>query len=295
VSTPASVELPDGVRHTKIRTGRGSFAALEARPEHGVCERDTALLVPGYTGSKEDFIAVLDLLAAGGRRVLAIDMRGQYQSAGGEDDSFTPASLAADVGAVVKAAGVKHLLGHSYGGLVTRQAVLDEGLELSSFTLMSSGPGALNGPRAAELTASLAALDGRSLADLWQAYLGPQAAAAGVPAVIQEFLRDRFLANAPNGLVLMARNLLSAPDRTGELARHAELPMLVVYGEDDNTWSPAAQEAMARRLGALRVCIPGAVHSPNVEAPATTAGALTEFWDAAEAAHIASTAESISD
>jgi len=26
------------------------------------------------------------------------------------------------------------------------------------------------------------------------------------------------------------------------------------------------------------------VHSPAVEAPATTAGALTQFWDAAEAA-----------
>ena len=31
------------------------------------------------------------------------------------------------------------------------------------------------------------------------------------------------------------------------------------------------------------LCIPAAVHSPAVEAPATTAGALTQFWDAAEA------------
>jgi hypothetical protein len=30
------------------------------------------------------------------------------------------------------------------------------------------------------------------------------------------------------------------------------------------------------------VCIPGAMHSPNVEAPATTASALTTFWDQAE-------------
>jgi len=45
-----------------------------------------------------------------------------------------------------------------------------------------------------------------------------------------------------------------------------------------------AQENMARRLGARRLCIPAAVHSPAVEAPATTASALTQFWDAAEAA-----------
>jgi hypothetical protein len=40
---------------------------------------------------------------------------------------------------------------------------------------------------------------------------------------------------------------------------------------------------MAQRLGARRLCIPAAVHSPAVEAPATTASALTQFWDAAEA------------
>ncbi len=39
---------------------------------------------------------------------------------------------------------------------------------------------------------------------------------------------------------------------------------------------------MARRLRARRVCIPGAAHSPAVEAPATTASALTTFWEAAE-------------
>jgi pimeloyl-ACP methyl ester carboxylesterase len=92
------------------------------------------------------------------------------------------------------------------------------------------------------------------------------------------------LGNDPDGLVLMAAHMLAAPDRTAELARLDQLPMLVIYGENDNAWSPAAQENMARRLGARRLCIPAAVHSPAVEAPATTASALTQFWDAAEAA-----------
>jgi len=47
VSTPTSLELPDRVRRTSIRTARGVFAALEAAPASGVCERDAALLVPG--------------------------------------------------------------------------------------------------------------------------------------------------------------------------------------------------------------------------------------------------------
>jgi pimeloyl-ACP methyl ester carboxylesterase len=184
-------------------------------------------------------------------------------------------------------------LGHSYGGLVARDAIL-AGARGVSVTLMSSGPAALTGPRATELDAMLAALgagDGAlpapatlaaGIAELWQSYFEPQAVEAGVPAPIIAFLARRMLSNDPSGLVLMARDLLTAPDRTAELARLSQLPMLVIYGENDNTWSPATQENMARRLGARRVCIPGAVHSPAVEAPATTASALTYFWDAAE-------------
>jgi pimeloyl-ACP methyl ester carboxylesterase len=90
------------------------------------------------------------------------------------------------------------------------------------------------------------------------------------------------LRNCPTGLVAMARYLLSAPDRTEELAELLRVPVLVLYGEEDNTWEPLVQEEMAAQLDAERICIPGATHSPAVEAPATTASALTDFWNAAE-------------
>jgi pimeloyl-ACP methyl ester carboxylesterase len=119
---------------------------------------------------------------------------------------------------------------------------------------------------------------------LWREHLEPQAVADGVPAPIVAFLAKRMLSNDPKGLVLMARHVVTAPDRTGELAKLVrQTPVLVLYGENDNSWSPEVQENMARRLGAHRVCIPGAAHSPAVEAPATTAAALTQFWDTAEA------------
>jgi pimeloyl-ACP methyl ester carboxylesterase len=296
VSTPTSLDLPGGVRRITVHTSRGDFAALEAVPAAGVCERDAALLVPGYTGSKEDFLAILDLLADAGRRVVAIDMRGQFETPGPDDpDGYLAPAVAADIAGLIAATRARHLLGHSYGGLVAREAIL-AGARGVSVTLMSSGPGALTGPRAGELETMLAALGAQDgalpdpatlaagIAQLWQAYFEPQAVAAGVPAPIIAFLAKRMLSNDPNGLVLMARYVLTAPDRTAELARLSQLPMLVIYGENDNTWSPATQENMARRLGARRVCIPGAVHSPAVEAPATTASALTHFWDAAETA-----------
>jgi superfamily II DNA/RNA helicase len=285
VSTPSSLTLPEGVRRTSVATARGAFAALEAVPVTGPCERGTALLVPGYTGSKEDFLAVLELLAAAGRRVVAIDQRGQYQTPGSADPAdYRIDALGEDIAAVMAATEAHHLLGHSFGGIVAREAVLHEAP--LTFTLMSSGPAALAGARTTELRSTIAAIGSDISASriraVWEGYLEPQARATGTSEPVIAFLRERMLANSPMGLVTMAAELLNAADRTEELAKLTWLPLLVIYGEDDNAWSPQAQEDMALQLDAQRVCIPGAAHSPAVEAPATTADALTRFWNSAE-------------
>jgi len=288
MSTPTSLELPEGTRRGTVETARGSFAALDAVPAAGPCELGTALLVPGYTGSKEDFIAILGQLAAAGRRVIAIDLRGQYQTAGPDDPAgYDVAELGADVTAVAESTGASHLLGHSFGGLVARAAVID-GYAPASLTLLSSGPAALPGARAEELHALLNYLDGTPAADLkgkvaelWHGSLRRQAVKAGVAGPTVAFLEQRMLANNPTGLVTMAAQLLKAEDRTDDLAARS-IPTFVLYGEDDNAWPTEQQRDMAARLNAERTCIPAAAHNPNVEAPATTAHALTTFWNAAE-------------
>ena len=179
------------------------------------------------------------------------------------------------------------MVGHSFGGLVVREALLGGARHVGSVTFMSSGPAQLTGPAADELIALLGYLDGESpevmrntIEKIWDSVLAPQAVAAGVAPDIVAFLRDRMLANSPVGLQVMARYLLQAPDRTSELAGGLHVPVLVLYGEDDDKWEPAAQEEMAGRVGAERVCIPGAAHSPAVDAPETTASALNRFWHA---------------
>jgi len=288
VSTPTSLELPEGTRRATIETARGSFAALDAVPAAGPCELGTALLVPGYTGSKEDFIAILGQLAAAGRRVIAIDLRGQYQTDGPDDPAgYRIEELGADVTAVAESTGAFHLLGHSFGGLVARAAVLG-GYSPASLTLLSSGPAALPGVRAGELRSLLRYLDDTPTADLkgkvaelWYASLRPQAVQARVDAPVLAFLEQRMLGNNPTGLATMASELLTAPDRTDELAARS-IPTFVLYGEDDNAWPTAEQQDMAARLNAEQTCIPAAAHNPNVEAPATTAHALTTFWNGTE-------------
>ena len=78
VSTPAFLGLPPGASTVSVSTARGSFATFVA----GDPALPTALLVAGFTGSKEDFIAVLEPLADAGYHVVAYDQRGQYETPG---------------------------------------------------------------------------------------------------------------------------------------------------------------------------------------------------------------------
>ena len=288
MSTPTSLELPEGTRRATVETARGTFAVLDALPAAGPCELGTVLLVPGYTGSKEDFTAILGQLTAAGRRVVAMDQRGQYQTAGPDDpDAYDPGELGADVTALLGAVQATHLLGHSFGGLVVREAVLG-GCTPASVTLLSSGPAALPGQRAEDLHFMLGYLDGTpaaglraKVAEIWYGVLKPEAVAAGHTGQVLAFLEDRMLANNPTGLVTMASYLLKAEDKTAALAGRG-IPAFVLYGEDDDAWPTEQQRDMAARLAAQGTCIPGAAHNPNVEAPATTAHALTRFWNSVE-------------
>lgn len=289
VSTPRFLTLPPGVRRTDIETSRGIFAALEALPGSGACERGPALLVPGFTGSKEDFIAVLQTLAGARRRVVALDMRGQYETPGSDDaTAYTCAELGADIATVIEAMGDPvHLVGHSFGGLVTRETVIAEPSLVESYTLMSSGPAAIGGGREVEGRVLLAALPKVGLEHLWATRMEPEAVAKGVPPEIVAFLRRRMFASDWAGLMGMAKEVLSCPDRVDQLGKvtgGAGLPVLVLYGENDDAWDPEEQAVMAERLGARKVVIPGAAHSPAIEAPETTASALTAFWNDAECA-----------
>src|SRR2546428_2518034 len=76
----------------------GPIAALDIGPVTGTAPRHPALLVPGFTGSKEDFAPILLALAAAGHRAVSIDQRGQYESRGPDDPSaYSLDALATDL------------------------------------------------------------------------------------------------------------------------------------------------------------------------------------------------------
>lgn len=240
-----------------------------------------ALLVPGYTGSKEDFGPLLAPLAAAGHRVVALDLRGQLDSPGaGPADSYDPSGLAADILGVLDALGLApvHLVGHSYGGLVARAAVLARPEAFASLTLLSSGPSALGGARARLMS--------RLRSDLVEggtARVGALLRAAGG----DDFEIERFEAGDATGLLGMGDALLAEPDLVDELAKTLAaqgIPALVACGAADDAWPPAVQREMADRLGVPFALVAGAGHSPAIDQPAATAALILDLLDRTGAA-----------
>jgi hypothetical protein len=66
VSRPMSLQLGEDVRSGEIVTARGTFAGLSCTPATRWLPRGNVMLIPGFTGSKEDFAELLPLLAAAG-------------------------------------------------------------------------------------------------------------------------------------------------------------------------------------------------------------------------------------
>jgi pimeloyl-ACP methyl ester carboxylesterase len=282
VSTPPFLELPRGVESTRVAGARGDLAALVGTPS-GERTGAPVLLVPGFTGSKEDFIAVLEAIAGAGHPVVALDQRGQYESVGdAEPSTYDLKALAEDVLSVAHGLGEPvHLLGHSFGGLVVRAAALAEPGAVRSLTLLDSGPSAIPHPSASNLELIISVLPVMDLETIWVAKRQLEAPneVEPPPPDIEEFMHQRFVSSHPTCLLRQAEQLLAEEDRVDELAGLG-LPVLVAYGPDDDAWPPEVQAAMAARLGAGIAVIDGAGHSPAAQQPAATAEALVAFWAA---------------
>ncbi|MGW2614746.1 alpha/beta fold hydrolase [Streptomyces sp. NPDC001500] len=276
---------PPGARAYALRTERGEFAVVDAPVAAGVEPRGVALLLPGFTGSKEDFHRLHEPLAARGYRSIAVDGRGQNESDGpAEDESpYAQQELARDVLAQAAALDTAvHLVGHSLGGQIARAAVLRDHSPFVSFTLVSSGPGEISESQKQRVKLLHDALAVMSMPQVWTAILamGPPEEVGGPARGFGklEQMRLRWLNHKPAQLLATGRQLCVEPDRVGELAA-VPLPLHVLSGARDDTWPVPLLDAMAMDLRAHRTVVPGAEHSPNLDKPLPMAHALADFWD----------------
>lgn len=285
MSVPITIDLPSGYRRVAWPGRMGEVRAV-------ACEVDEALgrvlLLPGFTGSKEDYFAVLGPMREQGWAVAAADLPGMYESAGSPDpDDYRLELLVADVHGMVLAWGrgePVHLVGHSAGGFLARHAALGDPGLLASLTLYDSGSGPLLPQTRQNVELLLAALVHRTPGEVHQlkSDLDRAAGRPVPPPAVFEFLARRWQATSPGHLRGMAEVLMTAPDLVDELAdlsRTGQLRIMTLYGEHDaGTWQQDSFARMAERTHSATAVIPDAEHSPAVENPAAMVEALVDFW-----------------
>ena len=278
MSTPRTLSLPDGVEATRIETPVGTFAAHVSRVHSPTAH---VLLIPGWTGSKEDFTPLLPLLAAARFDATAYDQRGQFETPSGAEPDYSLDGFAADAHAVAAVCSddPSHLLGHSFGGLVAQQAVLAQTSAWRSLSLLDTGPGALGDTPTRPLTMLLEAIGVVPMADIHR--FREQAMGVKRAPDIADFLLRRFTSNDPLSLKAMTQALIDAPDRIDELAA-LPLPIWVGRGADDDAWPHDIQAAMAKRLGTEIHVIADSAHSPAVENTQGLADGWLPFLASAE-------------
>lgn len=271
--------VPDGVDVLSVDSPAGGLTALLARArgeEHGV-----VVMIPGFTGSKEDFTHFLPLLARRGYSVLAYSQRGQADSAAPAGRrSYRFEDFVGDALDVARRAGAQgsplHLLGHSFGGVVARAATIEQPADFRTLTLFSSGPRAVPGIVPSALLAIVP--HGRRGHRMLLRALHPDMPRTPQDDPRLETLRLRSESTSDDSLVGIGRILTTYRDTTAELAA-THVPVHVVHGAEDPAWPLEWYPPEVEALGAVHTVIPGAQHSAQLENPTALADALTAFWD----------------
>jgi pimeloyl-ACP methyl ester carboxylesterase len=273
----ARLQLPAGAVRMTVPTPRGALAATAVGMDSAAA---WFLFVPGYLSSKEDFYAVMSLLAEQGRGVVAFDLRGQHESGPAKTlQDCSLAAMAADACAVAEqvqsrwSLGPGDLVGHSLGGLVAQRAASQ--CAWASITLLCSGPAALPAHRAGVFPLIRRFLPLVDRDALWERKLGLERAAGAcdVAPAVAEFERARWREYDSIALDEGARILLE----TGPIDPPAPCPPVrVVWGANDDGWPVEQQRALAVRWNGRTVELPGLGHQPQLDDPVAVARVLVE-------------------
>lgn len=239
------------------------------------------VLLHGLTGHRDDFLPVMPLLRDRhpGLRLVAPDLRGHGDATHADD----PAShdfdrLVADLHAFLDGLGIAqcHLLGHSFGGMVSLRFALRFPERLASLILLGTAPCAPDGFDAALFEKCGGIATTRGMAFL-QARIEESARSRG-PSLPSDRAtlrwadaywphhRHRFRSMDPvayRELGLAMVRQLPVTSRLRELA----LPVRVIVGELDEAFQTGADELARGIPGAVRVDIAGAGHHPHREQP----------------------------
>lgn len=233
------VALPGGMRMNVIERGSGP----------------TLVLVHGTPGQASEWRETTALLAAHGRRVVAIDRIGYGQSDARADDDFTLAANARELLALLEVLGLSDVtvVGWSFGGGVALVAAHHDASRIERLVLIGSvGPapaGRRRGPPAALRVLSRVILPwARRVPPLGErvihsmsglAFSGQPEPAWWEPGVMANMSQEKSLASYLGELARIGDQ--ARPDSAG-----LALPILVIHGDDDRMVPVEVGRALVR-------------------------------------------------
>lgn len=254
--------LPPGAVRSRFAAPSGPLAVVS----YGEPSAPRVVLVPGATGSKEDFVLMAPLLAEAGYFVQSFDLPGNFESyeAGARPGADPDYDLYVDdVVAFLEVGSPAHLLGYSFAGIVAQLVVARRPELVRSLTLLTTPPETGDTYRTVKRIGRFSRFVSARVVTRLMVW-GIRANATRVDRARMAFVRSRFAltryACIADAVALMQR----APDAAAAVAATG-IPVLVATGEHD-LWPVERSALFAERLGARLVVYPTG-HSPCETTP----------------------------
>jgi len=262
-----------GSRPSRFPAPSGELAVVSI----GDPAAERVVLVPGVTGSKEDFLLLAPLLAEAGYHVQSFDLAGQYESAGaGAGRRHDYGLFRDDLVAFLEDGGPAHLLGYSFAGTVAQLVTVERPELVRSLTLLAAPPEPGNGFRGV-----------RGLGPFTWMATGRVGAALMIWGIVTnknhappkrlEFVRHRFAFTSRRSVADIIVLMKHAPDLRARVAA-VPIPKLVAVGSHD-LWPLELHAGLAERIGA-RLAVYKTGHSPCETTPHALARDMLELFRA---------------
>jgi len=276
---------PPGAAHFTLDVPSGRLAAMSV----GNPEDPWVVLVPGATGSKEDFSLMMPDLAAAGYYALTYDLAGQYQSAGAGPEHLVPPRKHYDYRLFVDdfltvletAAAPAHVVAYSFAGIIAQLAYVERPELFRSLTFLGCPPEPGQSFKGVSRIGRFSTwVNGRAGAALliWGIRSGR---VAHVPPGRQRFVNYRFRFTRRASVRDIYTLMQNVPDVRRELG-DAPLPKFVAVGEHD-LWPLQLHRLFAQAIRA-RIGVYRGGHSPCETSPHQFSRDLLALYGKAEEA-----------